>query len=259
MKLTALSEVRADDNFRSEHGLSYWIESGTSRILFDTGASDLFIHNANRLGISPDGADLIVLSHGHFDHGDGLPFLEPNKLLCHPGCFVKRYRKGGSRNIGLVMNEDEIRKKFELHCSLEPLQITPDIWFLGEIPRRNDFEAISTPYVHVNGREDFIMDDTGLACVTGDGLVVVSGCAHSGICNMTDHAMGVTGISEVSAVIGGFHLKENDERTRRTIDYLKNLRVGRVMPSHCTREPALGAFHRAFGKNEVLAGQEFLF
>ena len=147
MKLAALSEVRAEEGFHSEHGLSFWIGSEGSRILFDTGASDLFIHNADRLGISPDDAGLIVLSHGHFDHGDGLPSLEPNRLVCHPGCFVKRYRKGGSRNIGLVMNEDAIREKFELQCSTEPVQITPHIWFLGEIPRRNDFEALDTPYV----------------------------------------------------------------------------------------------------------------
>ena len=104
-----------------------------------------------------------------------------------------------------------------------------------------------------------MIDDSGLACITGEGLIIVSGCAHSGICNMIEHAINVTGFSEIRAVIGGFHLSRIDYRTNATIDYLKRISAKQVMPSHCTMEPALSAFYKTFGKNVVMVGQELVF
>jgi len=80
MNLTVLSEVKAMDGFESEHGLSFLIEVDQLRVLFDTGASDLFKHNAARLGIDLGKVDRIVLSHGHWDHGNGLEYIEGKVL-----------------------------------------------------------------------------------------------------------------------------------------------------------------------------------
>jgi 7,8-dihydropterin-6-yl-methyl-4-(beta-D-ribofuranosyl)aminobenzene 5'-phosphate synthase len=259
MRITILSEVRARSGFLSEHGLSFLIEKNGQKILFDTGASDLFMGNASRLGIDLKPVQTVALSHGHYDHGDGLSFLDGMKLICHPGCFVSRYRKKGPGNLGLALSRKELEKRFEMHLSREPYRLSEHLFFLGEIPRKNDFEARITPYRLEDETDDFVMDDSGLAYLGEEGLVIISGCAHSGICNMVDHAVTVTGVSRIEAVIGGFHLKEKDLITERTIEYLRMREVNRVMPSHCTKEPALGEFHSAFGKIEVLAGDQFHF
>lgn len=259
MKLLILSDAKAKNGYKSEHGLSYYVEHDNTRILFDTGASDIFLYNARKLGISLKSIDRVVLSHGHFDHGDGLQYLDPSTLICHPECFVKRYRKNGINNIGLNLSKSEIQKRFDLQQFREPYQISKRIFFLGEIPRVNEFEAKTTPFVKEGGAEDFVIDDSGLACVTEQGIVVISGCAHSGICNMIEHAKNITGINKVKAVIGGFHLSSDGMQTGKTIDYLKRNNVEMVFPSHCTMEPALSRFHESFGYNEVMTGQEITF
>jgi 7,8-dihydropterin-6-yl-methyl-4-(beta-D-ribofuranosyl)aminobenzene 5'-phosphate synthase len=257
--LTVLSEVRAMSGFDSEHGLSFLIEVDHKKILFDTGASNLFIKSAARLGIDLEEVDRIVLSHGHWDHGNGLEYMEGKTLICHPGCFVKRFRKTGEGQLGLSLSEKEASDRFNLETFRHPIKLSDHLWFLGEIPRKNDFEAQATKYILEDGSEDFIMDDSGLAALTDKGLVVISGCAHAGICNMTEHARRVTGISKVAGVIGGFHLRAANKQTRKTIEYLEELEVKEVFPSHCTFEPALGLFHRAFGSRDVLTGGRFVF
>ncbi len=259
MQLTILSEAKAMDGFSSEHGLSFLLEEDGKKILFDTGASDVFTENAQKLGIDLKEVDSIVLSHGHWDHGNGLQHISGKPLMCHPLCFQKRYRKLGEENIGLALERDKLEERFEVKTSREPVQLSEHLWFLGEIPRKNDFEAKSTKYVLEDGSEDFIMDDSGLVVITDKGLVVISGCAHAGICNMIEHARRVTGVAQVAAVIGGFHLKAVNKQTRKTIEYLEELGVKQVIPSHCTFDPALDLFHRAFGTTNVLTGGKFVF
>lgn len=246
--------MKAMDGFESEHGLSFLIEVDQEMILFDTGASDVFKRNAARMGIDLDKVDRIVLSHGHWDHGNGLEYLEGKPLICHPACFAKRYRKSGREYLGLPFSREEAADRFDLETKRHPIRLLDHLWFLGEVPRKNDFEALATKYMLEDGTEDFIMDDSGLAVDTAKGLVVISGCAHSGISNMIEHARRVTGISKVAAVIGGIHLRAANKQTRFTIEYLKSLEGIRVIPSHCTFDPALDLFHKAFGDSEVLAG-----
>jgi 7,8-dihydropterin-6-yl-methyl-4-(beta-D-ribofuranosyl)aminobenzene 5'-phosphate synthase len=259
MKIIVLSDAKALHGFGSEHGLSYLIEADRKNILFDTGASDVFMKNAGILGIDLTVIDAIVLSHGHFDHGDGLQFIDGKPLICHPGSFVRRYHEQGVGYIGLALTRADIEKKFELRTSAGPVQISEHLVFLGEIPRLNNFEARGTRYFLEGGEGDEIRDDSGLACITKSGLVVVSGCAHAGICNMVEHARKVTGMDHVEGVIGGFHLREINPQTRKTIQYFKRIGVRRVYPSHCTAEPALSRFHDEFGLNEVYAGGTIVF
>ena len=145
MKLIVLSEAKSSNNLQSEHGLSFYIEYNHIKILFDTGASEVFRNNANELGVDLDKIDMVVLSHGHFDHGDGLRYLKYTTLCCHPDCFVKRYHKNGFRNLGLDLSKPEIQKRFNLQLFREPYQISKQVYFLGEIPRTNEFESKTTP------------------------------------------------------------------------------------------------------------------
>lgn len=256
MKLTILTDNTAGGRFLAEHGLSYYIKHKESRILFDAGHSDVFLKNAKMLGINIDKEiDTIVLSHGHWDHGDGLQFLENKNLIAHPDVFIKRYKKEGHINIGLALSESEIREKYNLITTRDPYFISDSFIFLGEIPRNNDFEAKTTAYIENNGKDDFIEDDSAIAVVLKDELIIISGCAHSGICNIISHAMEITGIKKIKAVIGGFHLKENNRQTQKTIEFFKEKNINHVFPAHCTELPALFALRQYFKIQQIKTGE----
>ena len=258
MKITVLTENVAGRNCLAEFGLSYLIDAD-KKVLFDTGNSDVFMINADRLKISMDEVDMVVLSHGHWDHGNGLKFFGNKTLLTHPDSFSKRYNKKDDRYVGLDQSQEELRSKYRIITSKIPFRISPEITFLGEIPRRNDFEAKHTYFSLEDGTEDFVMDDSALMVQTSNGLVIISGCAHAGICNTIEYACEIAGNHKVLGVIGGFHLKNDNDITLKTIQYLKDKGIERIYPSHCTAFPALAAFSREFRFFQVLTGDFFYF
>ena len=255
MKICVLTENCAGGHFLAEHGLSYLIEIDGEKILFDTGHTDVFLKNAEKLGIDVHNeVKKIVLSHGHWDHGNGLQFLENKVLITHPASFIRRFRQRDNSSIGLVLNTIQLEEKFEIRTSKTSVQITDHLFYLGEIPRINDFEACSTSFVDESQSDDFVPDDSALAAIVNKQLIVITGCSHSGICNITEHAKKVTGIQNVKAVLGGFHLKKNDRQTQKTIDYFKAEKVERIYPSHCTELPALAAFYNEFNSSQLKTG-----
>lgn len=259
MKISVLAENNAGPHTPAEHGLSYLIEYDSRKILFDTGQSDLFLSNAASMNLSLDGVDMIVLSHGHFDHGNGLEHLDGGHLICHPGCFVKRYRKSDNSFIGLKKTKEELERKFNLTTSAGPYHITDNIIFLGEIPRLTSFESKTTSFVYEDGTPDFVTDDSAVAMILPDGLFVVTGCGHAGIVNTLEYAVKITGTEEIYGVMGGFHLKEDDRQTDETIKYLSGENVTYILPSHCTSGAALIRFHSTFGTRTVKTGDTFHF
>lgn len=260
MKLTVLTENTAGSKLLAEHGLSYLIEINNDKILFDTGNSDVFLKNAWQLGISiQDDIKTVVLSHGHWDHGDGLRFIENKTLILHPSAFMNRYRQRDRSYIGLAMTKKETENKFTIIESAKPYKINDSVIFLGEIPRLNKFEAKTTTFIDENDNPDFVPDDTALAIIKNNELIVVTGCSHAGICNIIDHAKKVTGIEHINTVIGGFHLKHNDTQTQNTIEYIRSQNIQNVYPSHCTELPALCAFSQKFKIKPVKTGMVFNF
>lgn len=259
MKITILNDNAPGKGCLSEFGLSFLIEAD-KKVLLDAGTSDVFLQNAARIKVNLNDIDAIVLSHGHCDHGDGLQYITGKRLICHPQVFMKRYNKKDHSYIGLKFSEEEARGKFDVIFSQEPHWLSQDIVFLGEIPRVNDFEAQTTVFIDAEGVDDYVPDDSALAIRIPKGLVVVSGCAHAGICNTVEYARQITGISDVYAIMGGFHLRglENDQ-TLKTISYLKQLGVEKVYPSHCTGLPALAMFYKEFKIHQVLTGDYFNF
>ncbi len=255
MQLTVLTDNCAGAGFLAEHGLSYLIESKGQKLLFDTGHTDVFLKNAKLLNINiQNQVDTIVLSHGHWDHGDGLRFLRGQKLITHPQAFIERYRNKDDSHIGLSLTKNEIQDMYDLVITDKPYNITENIVFLGEIPRLSEFELETTSFVDKNNKPDFVPDDSAIAIIGDNEIVVVTGCSHSGICNIIQYAMQVTAINKVKAVIGGFHLKHNNKQTQETIHFLKALNIKNVFPSHCTELGALAVFNQEFGFSQVKTG-----
>jgi len=260
IRVHILTENLAGSTFLAEHGLSYLIEVDGGKILFDTGHSDVFLKNAQKLGVDIENeVQQIILSHGHWDHGNGLVHLNNKKLLTQPGSFVQRYRKRDHSYIGLNLSKHELENKFQLTTSTSPVQVTTNMWFLGEIPRKNNFESQTTPFELDDFSDDFIPDDSALAIIQNQELVIITGCSHSGICNICEYAKTVTGISKIKAVLGGFHLKDQGMQTQNTIDYFKQNEVETIIASHCTELPALAAFYNVFKIPSVKTGMSFTF
>jgi len=256
MKITVLVDNAPGGELVAEHGLSYFIEHEEKTLLFDTGHSDIFIQNAEKLGIDLNQVKTVVLSHGHWDHGNGLVHLKNKRLISHPHVFIKRFRNKDNSYIGLNQTWKYYNKNFKLISTRIPYKITEKIYFLGEIPRKNNFEAQSTNYKDKKGKQDFILDDSALVFILDDGIAVVTACSHSGICNIIDYAKKVTGIEKIKLVIGGFHLKENDDITAKTIKCFKDNKIEKIYPSHCTELPALAAFYNNFKIKQVKTGLE---
>ncbi|TKG94701.1 MBL fold metallo-hydrolase [Puteibacter caeruleilacunae] len=258
MRLVVLADNVAGRRCIAEHGLSFYIEAD-KKILLDTGSSDLFMQNAQRLNIDVENVDAVVLSHGHDDHTGGLTYLNGLDVVAHSEVFMKRYRKRNKTPLHLPMSKEECSSRFNLTLSDKPLWLSEEIVFLGEIPRLNDFEAKETAFLDKEGNDDFVIDDSGIAVKTKKGLVVVSGCAHAGICNMTEYAKEVTGMDDVYAVVGGFHLMGNDELTSKTVDYFKQIGVEKVIPGHCTSFIAQQEIYQSFPFQQVKTGNTIVF
>jgi 7,8-dihydropterin-6-yl-methyl-4-(beta-D-ribofuranosyl)aminobenzene 5'-phosphate synthase len=122
-----------------------------------------------------------------------------------------------------------------------------------------DFESQSTDFVLEDGSEDFVTDDSALAVVLPDGLFVITGCGHAGIVNTLEHARKVTGVTGISGIMGGFHLKERNRQLDETINYLMRAGVRHVVPSHCTQLPAMCAFIANFSLRSIVSGDVLAF
>jgi 7,8-dihydropterin-6-yl-methyl-4-(beta-D-ribofuranosyl)aminobenzene 5'-phosphate synthase len=259
MTISVLTDNHPGGHTPAEHGLSYLIEYDEKRLLFDAGQSDMFLKNAEAMKINMTNIDMIILSHGHFDHGDGLWNLPGGRLLCHPGCFTKRYRKSDHSYIGLKNTKDELAGKFELVTSSKPYKISEKIFFLGEIPRLTGFESQTTSFVFEDGTADYVQDDSAVVFLLPEGLFVITGCGHAGVVNTLGYTKKVTGINKLFGIMGGFHLKEINLQTQETIRYLKENKLKQVFPSHCTDLPALSAFYGNFDMALVKTGNIYNF
>jgi len=239
VKIVVLNDNRCNnDNFECEHGISLYIEYDGKKILFDCGQTDIFIKNAQKLNIDLSKLDAIVLSHGDYDHGNGLKYLDTKTdLILHPDFALTRISKRTGNDNGLNQTRDELINKFNLIESRKPYNVTDKIIFLGQIDRKNDFEqGQNLPAWDENGETYQHLDDSGIAIKTENGLIVISGSSHSGICNTVEYAKKITGDNRVLAVMGGFHLKTVDECTEKTIEYMKQNNVQMVYLAHCTSD-----------------------
>ena len=233
-----------DRYFTGEPGLSFLIETAGRKILFDTGYSGVFLANAGKMGIELRDLDHVVLSHGHLDHTGGLvmlvrllteatiediPYRVP-ELIAHPFCFCPR-EKIPLQNIGSILDESEIRRQFPVNLSSQPVWITDDLVFLGEIPQRFSFEQTDPGKRRIrfpDGRvkPDQLRDDSALVFRSGAGLVIITGCSHAGICTITEYAREICGEQRVTAIIGGLHLlTPSPSRLTKTGEYLQSLRA----------------------------------
>ncbi|MBN1157339.1 MBL fold metallo-hydrolase [Candidatus Woesearchaeota archaeon] len=254
MKICILVEdKKEEESFGSEHGLSIYFEKDGKRFLFDTGQSNLFIENAKKLGIDLAKTDYIILSHGHYDHSRGLTFLnlEGNtQIITHSHSIYPKY--DGSRYIGFP----QIKHDWSILLSEKLKQLTTNVCYLGEIPG----EGRSGLGHHVRNNVkcvDHLLDDSAVAINDQERLVILSGCAHSGIVNIVKYAGKLFKPAEI-ILIGGFHMhKHTLSEINDIIKELKKLNVKTVYPGHCTGKNAIKAMLDSFKGERLYSGKVF--
>lgn len=272
-----------DEPLLAEHGFAALIDLQDAgvKVLWDAGMTrTALLENVKRMEIDLASIDKIALSHGHGDHYAAMTdaikmvaeppgFREWDKdatmeeirrwsesyhkvpLVAHPAAFRERWgieENGKKHGPHFVPRAEWEAAGAEIILSEGPYQLGPGCWTTGAVPRLSFEKAGTHQSRHYrDGNKfvrDYLEDDQSVVINVKDkGLVVVSGCAHSGIVNTVNYAREISGVDRIWAILGGFHLAPaEDEEIQRTIDEIKALEPAMVVPSHCTGFRAISQF-----------------
>ncbi len=243
----------------AEHGLSLWVECEDGPILFDAGQTAAWRQNAERLGIDVSAARAVVLSHGHYDHGGGIPEFPFGQrgvpLYVHPKAFLPRYARSAPDRpatvpIGLEWRVEQIEAKGgHIVMNEGTTGIGRQAYVLADIPRVTPYEPAPWEFESEGAdglrRPDRIDDEQLLVLDLPDGLAVILGCSHPGLVNCLLRVMDAFPGRRIAALIGGTHLEKADgDRLRETASFLDGIDIPILAPLHCTgARTQCGLFH----------------
>ncbi|PLY12680.1 MAG: hypothetical protein C0624_00480 [Desulfuromonas sp.] len=265
MKLTVIADNHTNrEDLTTQHGLSIWIEHAGKKIVFDTGSDSSWLANAKTLGLDPLEADMLFLSHGHWDHGGGVPALLEagwrGTLVAHREAWRdKRAVAGGEaeRNTGLSWQRFIVeRHGAKVEAIDESRQLFSGAWTTGRIPGDHPVPAAPGLQAHIDGvwqAEDF-RDEQTLVLETSKGLVVVTGCCHRGVRNTLETVRKMTGRNDIFALIGGLHQKDEPrDRCQELAQWLRDSGLQRVWANHCTGLHPFAQMQEVLGDDLVWA------
>lgn len=242
-KITVAVDNIGTDNLCGEWGLCLYIEYGDTRILADSGQSDLFLKNLEAMGIDVKDIDYATLSHAHYDHANGMPyFFEANskaKFYLRDAAEENAYKKVWiiKKYIGLPKHileayPDRIVKvsgdyKLTEGAYLIPHK-TPGLEAIG----RREKMLLKTKK---GWKPDDFSHEQSLVLDTDKGLVIINCCSHGGVINIINEVRETFPDKHVYGIIGGFHLFNKTEEEIRTLGKkIKETGIDYVCTGHCT-------------------------
>ncbi|MDJ8931259.1 MBL fold metallo-hydrolase [Clostridium perfringens] len=246
LRITTLVEnTKISDEYENKHGLSFHIEIEKHNILFDLGPKNTFLTNAKKLNINLEEVDIVVISHGHNDHGGGLEeFLKINnkaKVYIHKDAFNEYYSMAGifKKYIGL---DKELKKNPRIILTEGDMKIDDELYLFSVVENRHKVSKFNKVlYKRVDGMylEDDFVHEQSLIITEDNKNVLMGGCAHNDIRNIIDKAEVIIG-KDLDYVISGFHIfnpstgiSESDLFINTLGDNL-NKRNTKFYTCHCT-------------------------
>jgi len=275
-EVSTVFRSRPGSVIHAEHGLSYHIETvvdeRSSSLLFDFGMDPMGMSkNMEVLDIEVETISAMALSHGHFDHWGGLKgFLKQygsrikRGIPLYIGCeaFAHRFsiRPADSTPLDIGKLERGEIEEFgivDIRELKEPEEIIPGGYATGPVERVTEYETCNPNLLVKKGdclEVDFFEGELAMVfAIKNRGLVILSGCAHVGIMNIIKHAINITGISKIHAIIGGFHLVNAQKSLiDRYIEDIKSLAPDYIVPTHCTGFEAVMRFAREMPDQFIL-------
>lgn len=246
--VTLLENESEQKNLKPAHGLSLYVETYKHKILFDVGPNSYFIKNAKQLGVNLEEIDILVISHGHFDHGSGLhKFLKiNNKAVVYVSKYVfddhVKQKSNGYENIGIKQPKQLDRFVFVD----DDIYIDDEITIYAKVPFVETAIRDEKLKFYYNGRfiDENFAHEIYLVVQEEENTVLFSGCSHKGIENIIDTLESKHSIS-FTHIIGGYHFSHYDSFDFKQTDYLTKLgqkfeqRQGSKFYScHCTGKDA---------------------
>ena len=269
MDITVLIENLGPEELNREHGLALHIQYNGHSILLDTGSTGAFVHNARALGIDLAGVEWAVLSHGHYDHADGLrSFFAANDrtdMLVRRGALGAHYSmRGGTAPRFVGIHRDICRDYAHRLVEVDGLyELTEGAWLVENPAPEAEADRAQHLYKKL-GEDNFVEDDFShehsLVLEGEHGLVIFNSCCHAGVANIAEHIAKTFPGKPIAALLGGFHMMGptgtdsincSPEYIVRTADTLKKLGVRKLYTGHCTGMPAFELLREQLGDRLV--------
>ena len=263
-KIAIISNNYSNCDFPTEWGLSIYVEHGGKKMLVDTGCSDMFMRNAQQMNIDLGAVDYIILTHRHFDHVDGMrlfPF-SGQKIFVHEDFFGDFYKfiAGNYKSDKVEWDRSKLNGEHTFIFNDAFTQVCNGIYLSGTVPR--PYGTPKNHYFKKDGDDylpDIVSDEQFVILEQPDGLIIISGCTHFGIENMTVLIRDRFPNKKVKALFAGLHTGLQDgSDVEKVIRHLDECGLyQRVYALHCTGEEVGMAIEKKLGGRHVFVGEVF--
>ena len=246
-----------------EAGLSFYLNQGQWKLLFDTGTGLSLLHNARILNTPIEKLSGVVISHGCYGHHGGLESLLQatgrQNIYVHPHIFKDKWmiKEGEEPRYHSILNKDRMESLGGTFVVREnTLELFDNLFLLGPFVRKRptqDKRINDRYFMEDNSLEpDLLIDEQVIAFKTPEGLVILSACTHNGLINTAEQALEMTGEDKIHAILGGFHTYRCSKEEILDLAYWLNEQgVSQLLCCHCTGLETANILKKSF-TGEVL-------